>query len=399
MFEFEVNTRTRVVFGVGKFEQLGKEASRIGKKAMIVGLKDMVELGVLAKARELLVSAGLKTVVFDSAQPEPRTTIIDEGARICRGERADLLVAIGGGSAIDTAKGIALGGLTGKPIWNYVVGGADFPKEPHERSLPVVAVPTVASSGSEFGAAAVLINPATNEKSFVAGDHLFPVLSILDPQLTVTAPRGITGDGGLDIISHAMDNYISNSATAALQDRFCESVMQVVLRYLPDALRDGSDLEARCQLLWTAALANAWVVHSGQNGGGPVHFIEHCLGGYYPIGHGRGMGILMPVLWEYNCQERPEKFAQMAENVFRIDGAGLSTAELGRRGIEAFTSWLKANGLYYRLRNVNIDDRHFENVAKDAVRVYESIGGAGGSLLNSRRLGVTEIVEVLRRAL
>jgi alcohol dehydrogenase YqhD (iron-dependent ADH family) len=111
------------------------------------------------------------------------------------------------------------------------------------------------------------------------------------------------------------------------------------------------------------------------------------------------MGILMPVLWEYNCQERPEKFAQMAENVFRIAGAGLSTAELGRRGIEAFTSWLKANGLYYRLRGVNIDDRHFENVAKDAVRIYESIGGAGGSLLNSRRLGVREIVEILRRAL
>lgn len=399
MVSFGVNVKTRILFGCGKFNELGKEAARIGKKAMIVGLADMAGLGFLNRAQAQLDAAGVEYVLFDKAEPEPKTDTIDEGACICREEKVDCVIGIGGGSAIDTAKGIALGGFTGKPIWNYVIGGPDFVHEPHGRSLPVVAVPTVASSGSEFGAAAVMTNPLTHEKSFVVGEHLFPAVSILDPELTVTAPKGITGDGGLDIISHAMDNYISNTAATALQDRFCESVMRAVIECLPAALENGSDLEARAQLLWTSTLANSWVVHSGQNGGGPVHFIEHCLGGYYNIGHGRGIGILMPVLWEYNCEEKPEKYAQIATNVFGIGETGLTARELGMRGIAAFKTWMKANGLYYRLRDAGIDDRHFEKVARDAVRIYESMGGGDASLLNSRRLGMQEIVEVLRRAL
>lgn len=399
MTEFEVHIQTQVIFGIGKLNKLGKAASELGKKAMIVGLADMVDLGILERAKQLLNHANVDAVIFDKAEPEPKTKIIDEGARICHSEKCELLIGIGGGSAIDTAKGIALCSVTGRPVWNYVVGGSDFPMEHHDRSLPLIAVPTIASSGSEFGSAAVVINTETHEKSFVVGDHLFPDISILDPELTLTAPRGITGDGGLDIISHATDNYISNTAASALQDYFCESVMRVVIEFLPKVLKDGTDIDARSQLLWASALANSWVVHSGQNGGGPVHFIEHCLGGYYGIGHGRGMGILMPFLWEYNCEEKPEKYAQIARNVFGISAKSLSERELGMRGIETFKSWMESNGLFYRLSDVGIDDRYFENVAKDSVRIYQSLGGGDGSLLNSRRLGASEILEVLKRAL
>ena len=171
-----------------------------------------------------------------------------------------MIVGLGGGSAIDMAKGIAVCAVSGLPVFDHVLGGSDYKKIPHENALPLIAVPTIAAAGSEFGGGSVLTRWETHEKVVLAGDDIFPRILICDPELTLSVPADISGDGGVDIIAHAMDNYISNTASTPLQDAFSESIMKVVIEYLPRVLRNGNDLEARSQLLWANTLANSWVV-------------------------------------------------------------------------------------------------------------------------------------------
>jgi alcohol dehydrogenase YqhD (iron-dependent ADH family) len=171
--------------------------------------------------------------------------------------------------------------------------------------------------------------------------------------------------------------------------------MKLVVDWLPKVLADLGDIEARSQLMWASTLANSWVIGAGKNGAGPMHFIEHCLSGYYDISHGRGLAIVLPVLWYYNCETAPEKYANIAKRVFDICGEGKTESELGFAGVDAMVAWLKANNLYFRLSDVGIDDKHFKDIANDCVRIYESFGGGDGSLRNPRRLGVDEIVALL----
>ena len=130
-----------------------------------------------------------------------------------------------------------------------------------------------------------------------------------------------------------------------------------------------------------------------------MHFIEHCLSGHYDVSHGRGLAIIMPVLWRYNCETAPEKYAQIGRDVFGSYGVGLSESQRGMAAIDTLEEWMKTNKLYYRLSDLGIDGSRFELIAKDCIRIYESFGGSGGSLLNARRLGENEIIEVLTRAL
>ncbi|MGA2765347.1 MAG: iron-containing alcohol dehydrogenase [Spirochaetia bacterium] len=397
---FELTLETKILFGPGKMKLLGKVAADLGRTAMLVtGKKAMRELGILDRAVALMKESGVSCVVFDRAEPNPRTATVDAGAALARKENVDLVIALGGGSAIDMAKGIAVCSKTGKPVFDHVMGGSDFKRTPHDCALPIIAVPTIAAAGSEFGDGAVLTRWETHEKVVLAGKHLFPRVLICDPELTVSVPRGLSGDGGIDIIAHAMDNYISNTATTPLQDSFSESVMKTIIAYLPRVLEDGKDLEARTQVLWASTLANSWVIGAGKNGAGPMHFIEHCLSGHYDISHGRGLGIIMPVLWRFNCETNPEKYVKVARGVFGIAGTGLNDWELGMLAIDALEEWMKANGLYFRLRDVGIDRSKFKTIAADCIRIYESFGGSGGCLRNPRRLGAEEIVEVLDRAL
>jgi alcohol dehydrogenase YqhD (iron-dependent ADH family) len=400
MENFEVVLNTKIVFGPGKFNLLGTLAKTLGKRVMVVtGRNAMRRLGVLDTAAKLLKENGLQVTLFEHAEPNPRTTTTDKGAKLAREENVDLIVGLGGGSAIDMAKGIAVCAVTGHPVFDHVLGGSDYKKIPHDKALPLIAVPTIAAAGSEFGGGAVLTRWETHEKVVLAGDDIFPRIVICDPELTLSVPPDITGDGGVDIIAHAMDNYISNTASTPLQDAFSESVMKIVIEYLPKVLRNGDDLEARSQLLWANTLANSWVIGAGKNGAGPMHFIEHCLSGYYDISHGRGLAIIMPVLWRYNSELAPEKYAKIGRSVFGIVGTALNDRENGMLAVDALQEWMKVNHLYYRLSDLGIDNSKFEMIAKDCIRIYESFGGGGGSLLNARRLGEKEIVEVLARAL
>jgi alcohol dehydrogenase YqhD (iron-dependent ADH family) len=298
---------------------------------------------------------------------------------------------------IDCAKGIAVGAVSGRPIWDYIYAGPGSNPASHTVALPIVAVPTLAASGSEFGGGAVITNWETHVKSLLLGNHLFPRVTVLDPELNISAPRQVTGDGGLDIMAHALDNYISNTAQTPLQDRFSEGVCRTVIDYLPRAMANGKDLEARTQLAWASTMANSGILHNGRNGAGPMHFIEHTLSGLFDISHGRGLATVMPALFRYNNEGNPEKIAQIARNVFFILDKNLTEKERGQKGIEALEAWMKSIGMYTRLCDLGIGESHFGKIADETVQIYEWIGGRGGAILNpARRLDRAGIIEVLK---
>ena len=400
MLPFTYNLHTRVMFGCGKLEEAGAETRDLGRKAILVTYPEiMAKLGILDRTVKSLEKQGVEVTIFDKTEPNPRCTTVDEGSKLARKKGCDVVLALGGGSALDCAKGIAVGAITGRPIWDYIYSGPGSLPEPHNVALPIVAVPTLAAAGSEFGSGAVISNWETHEKSLLLGDHLFPRVSIVDPELTVTVPRQLTGDGGIDIIAHAFDNYISNTEPTPLQDRFSEGVFRTVMDYLGRALENGNDIEARSQLAWVSVIANSGIIHNGRNGAGPMHFIEHTLSGHFDISHGRGLAIAMPAVFRFNIEGDPTKYAQIAKNVFFVTDPGLSDYERGMKGIEAMEAWMKSIGMYSRLSDVGVSPDSFEKVASDTIRVYEVIGGKDGAILNpARRLDKAGIIEVLKLA-
>jgi alcohol dehydrogenase YqhD (iron-dependent ADH family) len=398
MRNFTYKLNTKLIFGWGEVARIGQETRDLGRSAIVVtGKSSMKKHGILDKALLALEKAGVKATVFAGIEPNPRCTTVDKAAAVARQNGCEVVVALGGGSALDAAKGIAVGAIAGRPIWDFIYTGPGRPVATHTAALPIVAVPTIAAAGSEFGSGAVISCWETREKSLLLGEHLFPRVAIVDPELTVTVSRQTTGDGGVDIISHALDNYISNTETTPLQDRFSEGVMRTVISYLGTAMEKPQDREARTQLSWASTMANSGVLHNGRNGAGPMHFIEHTLSAHYDISHGRGLATVMPALFRFNNESNPEKYAQLARNVFFITDPKISEKERGEKGIEQLEQWMKSIGMYTRLKDLNIPEACFSKIADDSLRVYEALGGGNGALLNpARRLDKAGIITVLK---
>ena len=401
MLGFTYDLHNKLIFGCGVLDQVGVETRDLGRKALVVTYPDvMKKLGILDRVTKSLEANGVEVTLFDQVEPNPRNTTIDKGAKLAREKGCDVMVSVGGGSALDCAKGISVVAMTGKPVWDYIYTADGRPApEKHSRALPIVAVVTIAAAGSEFGAGAVISNWETHEKAVFEGPHLFPRVSIVDPELTKGIPKSVTGDGGVDIIAHAMDNYISNTESTPIQDRFSEGIFRTVMEYLPRAMENGNDIEARTQLSWASTLANSGILHNGRNGAGPMHFIEHTLSGHFDISHGRGLAIVLPAVWRFNNEGNPEKYAQIAKNVFFITDENLSEKERGLKGIEAMEEWMKSIGMYTRLSEIGITESCFDKIAEDTIRVYESMGGADGAIRNpARRLDKAGVIEILNMA-
>ena len=317
MLPFDFQLPTEIYFGPGKINNLGKYLKPVGKKALVVtGKSSMRRLGMLDRVTELLKKAGIESVVFEGIEPNPRHTTCDKAAALARDEGCDFVIGLGGGSAMDAAKGIAITAMTGYSIWDYVYAGPDKPQRRIETALPIVCIPTIAATGSEADSGGIISNWETHEKTGIWGPALFPAVSIVDPELTTTCPPDYTADGGVDIITHVIESYFTSMAEAYLQDRLTEAVIKTVMKYLPRAIKDGSDIEARTHLSWSSTIALSGLVNSGRGGHYPLHALEHVVSAHYDISHGRGLALLLPALMDYTVSARPEKFIEMGENIF-----------------------------------------------------------------------------------
>lgn len=396
MHNFDFFLPTKIIFGVGEIKRVGEEAKKLGKKPLLVtGKSSMRRLGILERVTSLLEEEGLEVVLFDKAEPNPRVTTIDEGGKLAQAERCDFVIGLGGGSPMDAAKAIAARACVDDTVWNYIYHGKGQTFKKIKKALPLMTLPTIAATGSEADSGGVISNWETHEKAVIISPHLFPKVSIVDPELTVSVPPDITSDGAVDIICHVIESYFTATSPAPLQDRLSEGIIKTVMESLEKVLSDPENLEARGNLSWCSSLALSGFINSGRGGGMPMHAIEHALSGHYDISHGRGLALVLPPIMEYTHEHRPEKYAQLAKNVFEIDTIGLPIIEGARLGVKAMSDWLKSVKMYTTFTSLGIADPKYDAMAEDTIRIY---GREDGYLVNPRKLYREDIINLLKMA-
>jgi alcohol dehydrogenase class IV len=346
---------TRFIIGQGSFAQLGKEAARLGKTALLVtGSRSMRSSGMLDKAAGDLAANGVTSVIFDKVEPNPRTSTIDTAAKIARDNRVEMVIALGGGSVMDASKCIALAAAGGEPIFFYYEGNPNG----KIKALPIIAVPTVAASGSEANNGAVITNWETHAKVVLLHPSIYPAVSIVDPALTLTVPAKTTAQGGVDIFCHLVEAYVTANESTLINDGLRESSMRTVVEALPDVLARLDDIDGRSRLTWASTIAcSQFSSLGGGTGLMTLHGLEHALSAIYDMAHGDGLAALLIEWMKFTLPARRERVAKLGQNVF-----GASD------GIAATQNWLHQVGMDHRLRALGVKEADLEALADNALR-------------------------------
>ncbi|MFI5303763.1 MAG: iron-containing alcohol dehydrogenase [Nitrospiria bacterium] len=398
MDNFILQNPTRIVFGSGEVERTGQEVKLWGRRAFIVTGKTAVRrFGILDRVVKSLKMAGVEAIIYDQIEPNPRTQSIDDGAKYLRKCQADLVIGLGGGSPMDSAKGIAAMATVEGSIWDYIKSGPG-PHKTISNALPVITIPTFAGSGSEVNSYGVVTNWKLRQKAVFASECLFPKIAIVDPTLAFTVPPVLTGEGGIDMLCHLLESYFTGNDASPIQDRLTESLISIVMENLGKAIENGNDLEARTALSWTSTLALSGYIDSGRQGAFPIHWIEHALSGHYDIAHGRGLAILLPRLVDYSLEARPKRYAQLVKRVVGpyVVGTGRSDLEAARIFHQELITWMKRVKMFSSLKDFDIDDSLFEKMADDTLFLY---GKGRNYLENVKRITKEGILEILNKSL
>ena len=312
MKNFVFYNPVKIIFGIGETTKLGVETKAVGERPLVVfGKTSAKETGLDSRCLNILKECGLKPTPFYGIEPNPRESTCDKAVAIVSENDCDCVVGVGGGSVMDASKLIAVSASGEKPVWSYVKREVKA-----ESALPVVLLPTLAATGSEFNAGAVITNWETKEKFGFHSPFIFPKVSIMDPELTASTPPNHTAYGGVDIIIHVLETYLTtDDEHTPVQDYVSEGVMKTVMEYLPQALIEGNDLTARSQLSWASAVALSGMPNNGRSGGFLMHWMEHIMSAYYDIPHGLGLAYLLLPTLEYVEKHFPSRFEKFVSNV------------------------------------------------------------------------------------
>lgn len=380
---FQFHMSTKLLGGQGVARDAGQELAKLGVTKVFVvtdrivrgaGLVDPIVAGLEAGGVEL-------AAIFDAVKPNSEVGLVDHGAELARQAAADGLLAIGGGSVIDTAKGIAVVLSYGGSIIDHQgYGGIEEPL------LPLMAIPTTAGTGSEVTHIAVIKDDANHTKISYVGSALAPRAAILDPEMTVTMPAPVTASTGIDALTHAIEGYVSTSHNPAA-DGLALSAIRTIRQWLPQAVKQGDDLEARQQMLVGASLAGAAFDSALV---GCVHAMAHAAGGLFGVAHGLANSILLPHGMAYNLESCPDRFRDIAVALgCKVDG--LADVDAGRLAIDCVTDLARECGLPARLRDAGIPEDGLGAIAEAAL-----IDAA--MFTNPRPADSDEILDVLRQA-
>ena len=385
MNNFDLYLNTHVFFGREAASNIPQNINCYGNRVLMVyGGGSIFKNGVYEEVTTILQNGGIEYIELGGIDPNPRIASVREGAKICKENNIDVVLAVGGGSTVDCAKAIAAAACYSGDAWDLVLDKSKVTK-----ALPILVVLTVAATGSEMDCGAVISNPETKDKYDFDSPWMRPSCAFMDPTHTFTVPKKQTAAGTVDIMSHVLEAYFSR-AQGFMQDRIAEALLKTCIVNGNIALDNPTDYDARANLMWASSWAINGLTSCGKGQAWSVHQIEHMLSGYYDITHGVGLAILTPVWMEYVLDESSvDKFAEYAKNVWDVDDNDKWNA--AREGIrktrECFTSW----GMPTKLSELDIDDRYFRDMAqKAAVRGLDSA---------YKPLFERDIVNILKRSL
>lgn len=318
---FNLYIPTKVLFGCGQLNNLHKQTMP-GKKALIVvsNGKSVKVNGYLSRTEEQLHQAGAETFLFDKIEANPLHTTVTAGGHYAAQVRADFLVALGGGSVLDAAKGIAVVAANGGDVWDYVTNGTGKGKAIAAKPLPILAIPTTAGTGSETDMGGVITNRETREKTPIKDLSLFPQVAVIDPELMLTVPPRFTAYQGFDALFHNIEGYIANKASD-MSEMIALTAIEHLAAYLPRAVADGTDLEAREKVAFASYLGGVEMVVCSTVS---EHSLEHSLSAFHQeLPHGAGLIMLSEAYFTYFIEHHAcdERFVRLAKALGKVDAA------------------------------------------------------------------------------
>ena len=375
MFDFNYFTPTKFVFGKGTEKQVADLVKEFGVPKLLIhsGGGRVVRSGLLQRVTDCLDAAGISYVTLGGAVPNPHLGLVYEGIELCKKEKVDFLLAVGGGSAIDSAKAIGYGLANEGDVWDFY----DY-KRTANGSIPLGVILTIAATGSEMSDSSVITKEEGLVKRGYSSDYGRPKFAIMNPELTMTLPDYQTACGCTYIMMHTMERYFTNGGNMELTDALAEGLLRTVKKNALILKNDPKNYDARAEVMWAGSLAHNGLTGCGNDGGDwMTHKLEHELGGLYDVAHGAGLAAIWGSWARYVYKDCLHRFKKFAINVMEVEATG-SDEEIALRGIEAMEDFYRSIDMPTNLRElgVNPTDEELKTMAK---KCAIGVGGEKGS--------------------
>ncbi|MDN5317553.1 MAG: alcohol dehydrogenase [Thermoanaerobacterium sp.] len=359
MENFDFVCPTKIIFGKETEIRVGEEVKKYSNKIMLIyGGGSIKRTGLYDKVINSLRENHIEYIELSGVKPNPRLSLVNEGIKICRENNIDFILAVGGGSVIDTAKAIAVGVLYDGDVWDIFLGKAEI-----KRALPVGVILTLAATGSEASDSAVITNEDGWYKKGIHSDLIRPQFAIMNPELLYTLPAYQTAAGAADIMAHIMERYFTNVKNVDLTDRLCEATLKTVINNVPKLIEDPTDYDARAEVMWAGTIAHNGLLDTGRIGDWASHRIEHELSAIYDIAHGAGLAIIFPAWMKYVYKHDLDRFVQFAVKVWDVDLTYTDREAIALEGIKRLENFFRSIGLPVTLKDANIPYDKFAEMA------------------------------------
>ena len=388
MDSFEFYSPTRFVFGRESEKKTGELVRRCGGTKVLLhfGGGSVKANGIYDRVVAALTEAEVPYIPLGGVQPNPRSGLVREGIELCRREKIDFVLAVGGGSVIDSAKAIAFGAVYDGDFADYYFGKDVKAPKPVPAALPIGAVLTIAAAGSEGSANSIVNLEPGNRKRGATGEALRPKFAVLNPMFTYTLPPFQTACGAVDIFAHLVERYFTPTPDVMVSDELCEGLMRTVVAASVKALAEPTDFAARSDLMWAGSLAHNNVCGAGRVQDWASHGIEHELSALYDCAHGAGLAVVMPAWMDYVKGTDLARFARFAEKVFGVAPADLSL--MAEEGIDRYRAWIHSLGMPLTFHELGAK-------AEDIPALVASLGLNGNTLGRFRPLTDADVTKIL----
>ena len=387
MDNFTFQSPTKIIFGKGAEHQVGKEARSHGGKVLLhYGGGSIKRTGLYDRVVQSLNEAGVEVVELAGAQPNPRLSLVYEGIELCRKENIDLILAVGGGSTIDSSKAIAMGVPYKGDVWDFFAGKADA-----QTALPVGVVLTLPAAGSEASDSCVITKEDGWLKRGYGSQLIRPVFAIMNPELTFTLPPYQTACGAADVwpyngkIFHEYQRHRFHRLLIG-------ATLKTIIKHIPVVLEDPENYESRAQIMWAGTIAHNDLLSTGRVGDWASHQIEHELSGIYDVPHGAGLAVVFPAWMKYVYKHDIERFVQFAVRVWNAEQDFFNPEQTALEGIRRLEDFFRSIGLPVRLSELDIPNDRLEEMAEKTKK------GADGKVGQFVKLTTKDVLNILRLA-